>query len=574
MNTSVSDWVAEFFKQVGIDKVFLYPGGTIAPVVNACLRHGIQTEVFKNEQGAVYAALAYARVTGETQIAMVTSGPGVTNAITPLADAYYDSTPLMLLTGQIGTSDLAKRKAVRQRGFQEVPTVALTTAITKRAKCIISPDEVFTELPRSFELTSSGRPGPVVIDFPMDIQRAELQVFPVIRKPTEYQNYSKEHNAPLDQVLEIARAAEAAERPVIFLGQGALTAGKFELYSHIAEVIDARVVTSLLGIGSFDVSNSRCLGYAGHTGHLAANRAIYESDFVIVLGARLDVRQTGTVVDQFVPNGRVAWINSDIDELENPRVETEWRVNSDVGIFCEALAAQLQARLNDIDRDWVNTIDSLRNKYCEDRPLKSGCALQPRLVLQVLSSYIANKPIAIVTGVGCHQHWAARHLPYHPSNCHFLTSGGHGTMGYDLPSAIGVAMAQPERQVLCIVGDGSFLMNIQEMAALRERNLDVKILVFNNHRLGIVSQFQLITWGDDPTTKDFGAPDFVSISRGFGVPADQLESPDKIDEKIRWLLRQEGPALLNIEVDPQADVVPMLLAGQVMGDMWMGRDSS
>ena len=552
----------------------MYPGGTIAPLVSACIRQKIAVEVFKNEQGAIYAALAYARCTGKTQVAMVTSGPGVTNAITPLADAYYDSTPLVLLTGQIGTSDLTKRKAVRQRGFQEVPTVAITSSISKRAKCMLTVDTVFVEVPLSFDLASSGRPGPVVIDLPMDIQRTELTELALVPRELQIKNPCSESGKTLDDIVEIAIAAESAMRPVMFLGQGALTAGEFSLYSQIAEAIDACVVTSLLGIGSFDTTSNRCLGYAGHTGHLAANRAIFESDFLLVLGARLDVRQTGTVVDQFVPNGRVAWVNSDSDELENPRVDTEWKVNSDVGQFCLAFMAQLKGRLKDVDSDWVEAINGLRNEHHEDQPLQPGTGLQPRPVLQALSKHIKNIVTTIVTGVGCHQHWAARHLPYHPSKCRFLTSGGHGTMGYDLPSAIGAAMAQPERQVLCIVGDGSLLMNIQEMAALRERNLNVKILVFNNHRLGIVSQFQLITWGDDPTTKDFWAPDFASISRGFGIPADQLDSPENIDEKIQWLLKQEGPALLNVEIDQNADIVPMLLAGRVMGDMWMGRDSS
>ena len=567
-----ADWVARYFANHGINKVFLYPGGTIAPLVNACLEHDIAAEVFKNEQGAVYAALAYARITGKPQVAMVTSGPGVTNAITPLADAYYDSTPLVLITGQIGTADLNTRKAVRQRGFQEVPTIAITTPITKRSRCMFTPEDVIKEIPAAFQLAVSGRPGPAVIDFPMDIQRAEIAQLPDIQPMTL--SPSRDHAAPIDDstVSQIAAVASAARRPVLLLGHGALTAGAFQKYADIASMMDARVVTSLLGIGSYDTSNDRWLGYVGHTGHLAANRAVYECDFLLALGTRLDVRQTGTLVDQFVPNGQVAWINSDLDELTNPRVDANWGIHADVASFCEVFANQFERRSQEIDAAWAVSLSVLRHVYKEDRPAEGIVAVQPRPVLQALSSRMkSGKASTVVTGVGCHQHWAARHLAYHPENCRLLTSGGHGTMGYDLPSAVGAAMAEPDRRVLCVVGDGSFMMNIQEMAALRERDLDVKILVFNNRRLGIVSQFQLITWGTDPTTGSFGVPDLVMISRGFGIPAEQLEQPDDVEQKLDWLWAQEGPALLNILIDPTADVVPMLLAGQTMGEMWMGR---
>ena len=571
---SCADWVAKALVDRGIQRIFLYPGGTIAPLVNACLKEGIATEVFKSEQGAVYAALACARVTGKTQVVMVTSGPGVTNAITPLADAYYDSTPLVLITGQIGTADLTKRTSVRQRGFQEVATVDLTSTISKRSRCMLSVEDVFAEVPLAFDISVSGRNGPVVIDFPMDIQRCEIGSLTGYSDSTLRKSIQEGKTVESDLVLSIVNCASAAKRPVVFLGQGALQAGAFQKYVDVANAIDARVVTSLLGIGSFDTADPRWLGYVGHTGHLAANRAVYESDFLLVLGARLDVRQTGTVVDQFVPYGKVAWVNSDSSELSNPRVETEWQVYADVDLFCSAFLGQFRCRSVEPDNEWVRTMSELKNMNMEDPPDRSGTALQPRTVLEALAGMLrVEKASTVVTGVGCHQQWAARHLPYRPQQCRLLTSGGHGTMGYDIPSAIGAAMAEPDRLVVCVVGDGSFLMNIQELAALRERNLNVKVLIFNNRRLGIVSQFQLITWGGDPTTGSFGVPDFVAVSRGFGIPAEQLERAVDVDNKLRWLWDQEGPALLNVMIDPGSDVVPMLLAGQTMGEMWMGREN-
>ena len=569
----LADWVADVFRKNAIEKVFLYPGGTIAPLINACLKIGIKLECFKSEQGAGYAALAYARLTGKPQVVMVTSGPGVTNVITPLADAYYDSTPLILVTGQIGTGDLKARKAVRQRGFQETPTVALTTPISKRASCMMSPEDVFRDVPDAFHLAAAGRKGPVIIDFPMDMQRLEFNSAG-LSATTIPGPVSEEGRpvAPYSQIIaEVAFAAAQAKKPVLLLGQGALNAGAYRQYLEIAKELDALLVTSFLGIGSCDTMDPRCLGYLGHTGHLAANRAVYECDFLLVLGSRLDVRQTGTMIDRFVPNGKVAWVDSDETELANPRVAVNWKIAADVGSFCVEFLRAYKERAVGIDSVWRDELLSLKHGNPEDIPNGNSTYLQPRMVLQSVGQLMGNSPVTVVTGVGCHQHWAARHLSYRPEDRRLLTSGGHGTMGYDLPSAIGAAMAQPDRRILCVVGDGSLLMNIQELASLRERNLNVKILLMNNSRLGIVSQFQLITWGSDPTTGDFESPDFAAIAMGFGIAAERLDSFADLERKLKAFWEEPGPALLDVVIDPEADVVPMLLGGQHMGEMWMGR---
>ncbi|MDI1231806.1 MAG: thiamine pyrophosphate-binding protein [Methylobacter sp.] len=569
----MADWVAEVFHKNAIERIFLYPGGTIAPLINACLKIGIKVECFKSEQGAGYAALAYARLTGTPQVVMVTSGPGVTNVMSPLADAYYDSTPLILVTGQIGTGDLKVRKEVRQRGFQETPTVDLTLPISKRATCMMSLEDVFREVPNAFRLAVEGRKGPVVIDFPMDIQRLELSSDELSSESIPDLS-GREDNVVAENSLimaDVVSAAAKAKRPVLLLGQGAINAGVFDQYIEIAKAMNAVVVTSFLGVGSYDSSDSNYLGYVGHTGHLAANRAVYECDFLLVLGSRLDVRQTGTVVDNFVPNGNVAWVDTDKAELTNPRVRIKWKIELDIAIFCSEFFSVYKGKVGSIDTAWHENMLLIKGEQLEDRPKEESGYLQPRTVLQCLSSVVGNAAMTVVTGVGCHQHWAARHLNYRPGICSLLTSGGHGTMGYDLPSAIGAAIAQPGRRVLCIVGDGSLLMNIQELGSLSDRNLDVKILVMNNSRLGMVSQFQLITWDSDPTTGDFKSPDFAAIAKGFGIPADRLDSAAELESKISAFWSKSGPALLDVNIDPRADVVPMLLGGQHMGEMWMGR---
>jgi len=569
MKKNIADWVVAYIKSKGIDRVFVYPGGTIAPLVNSFIEQDISIEVFKSEQGAGYAALAYARITGQTQVVMVTSGPGVTNVMSPLADAYYDSTPLLLITGQIGTADLTTRNDVRQRGFQETPTVDIVKPISKYATCLLLTESVYTNIPKAFNLTMTGRKGPSVIDFPMDIQRSEINK--IIDVPDVTYDYASELQVDHKAIQEIVQAGEKAKKPLILLGQGALTCREFEMYERIADKLNALVVTSFLGIGSFDTDNIKCMGYIGHTGNQVANYAVNECDFLLVLGARLDIRQTGTVVDKFAPNADIAWVDFDITELQNPRVNVKWKMHLDITQFCHNFIDAFSG--NDVyDATWQEKLLDLKLQRIEDKPDSNSSYIQPRPLLDQISSFMKNDATVVVTGVGCHQHWAARHLPYDPTIHAHMTSGGHGTMGYDLPSSIGVAMACPEKTVLCIVGDGSLLMNIQELASLCDRQLNVKILVMNNSRLGIVSQFQLITWGDDPTTGDFVSPNFSAIAQGFGISSARVNSMDNLNKQVDWFWKKAGPVLLEVMIDPDSDVTPMLLAGQNMGEMWKGRN--
>jgi acetolactate synthase-1/2/3 large subunit len=577
----VADLFISHLRNISLRRVFVYPGGTIAPLVNACLAADIKVEVFKSEQGAVYAALAVARLGGTPQVAMVTSGPGVTNAITPLADAFYDSTPLLLVTGQIGTSDLfGPRVGVRQRGFQETPTVELVGPISKRAVCFRTPQDCYELTSELIQFTTSGRHGPVVIDFPMDVQRHEISSdilssgALITREPSP-----KICDATFDYSIlsEIADFCSSALRPVLLLGQGAVKSGDLEVFSLLAEKLDAAVVTSFMGVGAFSCSSPRSLGYIGHTGHLAANRAVFESDFVFVLGSRLDVRQTGTLTNQFAPNASVVWVDIDSIELNNPRVKVRWSIQADAASFARRLLQHFDQPFREKDSHWASGLRRLANERAEDRPNPDSETIAPREVMDALAGAFIkdnDRVIRVVTGVGCHQHWTARHLPYEPQRVTLLTSGGHGAMGYDLPSAVGAAMAEPCGRVLCVVGDGSALMNIQELGAIRDRNLDIKILVMNNNRLGIVSQFQLITWGTDPTTGFFSTPDFCAIAEAFGIPARKMSSKQEVPDLIDWLWSQEGPALVEAHIDPHADVTPMLLAGKTMNDMWMGRQDA
>jgi acetolactate synthase-1/2/3 large subunit len=569
---TTADLMTRSLAQLGIESVYVYPGGTIAPLVNGFVAAGVGIEVFKHEQGAVYAALAKARLTGQLQIAMVTSGPGVTNAITPLADAYYDSTPLLLITGQVGTGDLLSGRRVRQRGFQEVPTVSMVSDICKMAVCPATVDEALAQLPALIQAAMEGRPGPVVMDLPMDVQRAvceRLDLLPlVVQQPAL-------PGASLQALGEISAALAQATRPVIMLGHGALTAAAFDGYEALAEKLDAYVVGSLPGLGAFPGTSERFLGYVGHTGHEAANRAVHEADFLLVLGARLDIRQTGSQVKDFVPQGKVAWVNNDRSEIDAPRVQVDWAVHGDVAQFVQALLArhkdQQSGQAQHSDAAWRADVAAHRARDVED-PFNPapGSAIFPKEVLRLVNQKLGGTRGVVVTGVGSHQQWAARHIDYSPNGWRLLTSAGHGAMGYDVPTAVGAAMARPDQTVLCVVGDGSLLMNIQELASLAERKLNVKVLLLNNHRLGIVSQFQRITWGVDPSSGEFATPDFVTIAKGFGISAERVTARGDLVAGLDRFWSTPGPALIEVIIDHDADVVPMLLGGQTMDKMWQG----
>ena len=284
------------------------------------------------------------------------------------------------------------------------------------------------------------------------------------------------------------------------------------------------------------------------------------------------MRQTGTEVKRFVENGSVLWVDCDSSELDNSRVDVDWKILDYVDNFLPKFSDLIKGVNIQIDEKWREKILDLKQERNDDCPYNNSSFLQPRNVLDELETHTKDMETIVVTGVGLHQHWAARHLSFIPNKKLLISSGGHGAMGFDLPSAIGAAMSSPEKLILCVVGDGSILMNIQELLTLNERNLNVKIIVLNNNRLGMVSQFQLITFGDDPTTGDLFSTNFQNIAAGFGINSESVRSEKDLKNKISWLISQEGPALLEAKIDPFADVVPMLLAGKSMGDLWMGRD--
>jgi acetolactate synthase I/II/III large subunit len=554
--------IADAFVRHQLTRVFVYPGGTIAPILELMDGRGIDVFCSRHEQGAGYAALAAARLSGRPQVVMVTSGPGVTNLVTAVADAYFDSVPLVVLTGQVGTADLRAPRALRQRGFQEIDATAVLAPITKAQLCPMTPNDVAAAIETAFLRASDGRPGPVVVDLPMDVQRGAISVTPVVvtRPPT----------TPSLDAATVARAARliaAAERPVIIAGQGVILARAHGELRRLATAGGIPVSHSLLSMGAMPSDSPLSLGFHGHTGNQVAGLAIHNADVLLVVGSRLDVRQTGTKPDAFAPSAHVIRIDIDDTELDHSRVEASVVLRADAAPALRAITDAIgRTSPPPARREWLMRIARWRLEH----PLAPGpgTRLKPQHVIATLDRLTAGEEVICVSGVGSHQQWTARHFTFDYPRRTWLTSGGHGAMGFDLPTAIGAQRARPDCRVLCCVGDGSLQMNIQELASLVTYELPVKIVVLDNHRLGIVSQFQRLNWGRDPACGEKWNPDFAAIARAYGLLAETVTDAGGLEIALRRALSSQGPALVHCIVDPDEDISPMLLAGQTIDAMW------
>ena len=559
-----SEYIMGFLKGKAIDRIYTFPGGTLAPLFDASKKRGVEILCACHEQGAGYAALAVARLTNTPQVVMVTSGPGVTNVMTVVADAYFDSTPLIVFTGQVGTGDLTSDRNVRQRGFQQVDTISLMASICKQVYLPMSPDELPQVLADAFLTATNGRPGPVVIDIPMDVQRSTIHKNEIISEQAKTDVKNKIDNSSISEAVALIRKAK---QPVILAGQGVLISRAEEELRQLAYLIGAPVVTSLLGIGSVPTGNEASLGFIGHTGNQCAGLAVHESDLLIVAGARLDVRQTGTVVHDFLPNGKMIRIDVDENELAFPRLSSEVNICADAKRAIKQILKDLKNGDLPDSKAWQEKINAYKQKHgLRYNTIEEG--LKPQAIIETLSHLTQGKNAIVVTGVGSHQQWAARHFDFDFPRRILLTSGGHGAMGYDLPSAIGAQIARPKDMVLCIVGDGSLQINIQELQTAINYKLPIKIIVLDNKRLAMVSQFQLLNWGDDPTTGNKKNPNFASVAEAYRLKSVTITNNSEMEKKILTALNHKGPALIHCRVDNREDIIPILLADQPIDKMW------
>lgn len=561
---SGAEKIVEEFVRRDTKHVFIYPGGTIAPILDVIKKKtAIKIICPRNEQGAGYAALAYARLSGKPSVFMVTSGPGVTNAVTPIADAYFDNVPMVVLTGQVGTSDLRGNIPVKQRGFQECDTVGIFKSISKAVRIVTDTRELPKMMNYAFSLAQTDRKGPVVIDLPMDVQRTSLEsskFFPVKKHENMPYKISKRKITTLAQLLH------KAERPIILAGGGVLAASAQVQLRILAERHGIPVAMSLPGVGAYPSNKALSLGLIGYVGSQYANLALYNADFVLCIGTTLHVRQTGSLPEKMAPAATIVRIDIDKHELAHSRVPLHLAIRADAKDALTALLSVVKLPAKGKTHAWNLQIENWKKQY--PLQVENNAPLKPQYIVTLVNEIIRNKKdVVVATGVGQHQMWVSRHFQFDFPRRELLTSSGHGTMGFDLPAAIGAKIARPHARILCIVGDGSLQMNIQELATIVDLKLDIKIIVLDNHALNIVAQFQRQNWKSHPATGDKYNPNFADIAKAYGIWSTEIDSPRGAKKKLTTALERKGPALIHCTTDPREDILPMLLGGHTLNNM-------
>lgn len=548
--TTGAELIVRLLERQGVTAIAGIPGGCNLPLYDALRASSIHHVLARHEQGAGFIAQGMARVTGQPAVCLGTSGPGATNLLTAIADAKLDSIPLVAITGQV------PRAMIGTDAFQEIDTYGLTVPITKHNFLVRSAGELLEVVPEAFRIAASGRPGPVVIDVPKDVQNEAILIdgLPLPGRPDPL---------PLPRAEDVARAAamiDAAERPVLLVGAGVIAAGACAALRCIVDKAALPSAATLLGLGALPYDHPRFLGMVGMHAARSTNLALEECDLLVGLGVRFDDRAIGKAAE-FCPDARIIHVDIDASELGKIK-EPTLAMRADVGATLRALAAAVAPATRPA---WNRRIARLRAEH----PLVMRAAddpLDPYGIIRHTATMLS--PDAIVTtDVGQHQMWAAQAFPCTRPR-QWLTSGGLGTMGFGLPAAIGAALAAPGRTVVCFSGDGSLLMNLQELATAVEENVDVKIVLLNNAHLGLVRQHQELFFGGRYHASRFRTePDFAAIARGFGARAWDLGDAADPRSTLARALAAPGPVLVNVPIDAAENVYPMVAPGGANREM-------
>jgi len=534
-----AQWVVHALRAQGVETVFGYPGGAIMPIYDALYDGGVEHLLCRHEQGAAMAAIGFARATGKTGVCMATSGPGATNLITGLADALLDSVPVVAITGQVASPFIGTD------AFQEVDVLGLSLACTKHSFLVQSLEELPRVMAEAFQVANSGRPGPVLIDIPKDIQLAIGDLEP------HFSTVESDDSFPHEAVEEARQMLAQAQQPMLYVGGGVGMAQAVPALREFIAVTQIPSTCTLKGLGAVDANDPHYLGMLGMHGTKAANLAVQECDLLIAVGARFDDRVTGKL-NTFAPHAKV--IHMDIDPAEmNKLRQAHVALQGDLNALLPALQQPLS-----VDR-WRQHTAQMRveNAWRYDHP---GEAIYAPLLLKQLSD---RKPAdsVVTTDVGQHQMWSAQHMTYtRPEN--FITSSGLGTMGFGLPAAVGAQVARPNDTVICVSGDGSFMMNVQELGTVKRKQLPLKILLLDNQRLGMVRQWQQLFFQErysETTLTD--NPDFLVLASAFGIPGQHITRKDQVEAALDTMLSSEGPYLLHVSIDELENVWPLVPPG-------------
>lgn len=539
--------LCESLLKEGVDVVFGYPGGQVLPLYHTLTQYPqLRHILVRHEQGAVHAADAYARVTGRVGVCFATSGPGATNLITGLANAYMDSIPMVAVTGQVPTSMIGRD------AFQESDITGITIPITKHNYLVMDVADLAKTVKEAFYIASTGRPGPVLIDLPRDVQQACAEFhFPAKvnlpgYKPTLGGN-------PL-QIKKAAKLLAEAKKPVIIAGHGVRISHAYKELKFLAETLQMPVITTLLGISSLPESHPLSIGMMGMHGLAPANLAITDSDLIIAIGMRFDDRATGKI-SAFAPHAKV--IHIDIDPAEiGKNVAVDVPIVGDVKTVLAELNKEISPACHD---DWLKQLSDWKKQYPSGIEIRESETILPQYVIRKIWE-VTKGDATIVTGVGQHQMFAALHYQYDKPNS-FITSGGLGTMGFELPAAFGAQIGLPDETIWCIAGDGSIQMTIQELGTIRQENSPVKIAILNNGFLGMVRQWQELFYEHNYSSTPLWCPDFIKIAEAYSIPAVNVTKKEDVESAIRKAMETEGPYVLNFVVEPEENVYPMVPPG-------------
>jgi acetolactate synthase-1/2/3 large subunit len=544
----------ESFKKEGVDLIFGYPGGTVLPIYDALYSEkAIRHILVRHEQGAAHAADGYARATGKVGVCLATSGPGATNLITGIATAHMDSIPMIAITGQVATP------LIGRDSFQEADITGITMPITKHNYLVRAAEDIPQIVKEAFHIARTGRPGPVLIDIPKDLQLRKISFkYP---DKVELPSYKPTYEGHPRQVDHAAKAINAAKKPMIYAGGGVIISGASKELYDLATKANIPVCTTLLGKGGFPETHALSMGMLGMHGTVYANYAVTECDLLIACGARFDDRVTGHI-ERFAPAARIIHIDIDPAEIgKNVRVNIP--IVGDVKNVLAKLVSKVQER--PCDTPWLKQIEEWKKKY----PLsyKKDGSIKPQAVIEQIYEVTKGEAI-IVTEVGQNQMWAAQYYKFTKPRT-MISSGGLGTMGFGLPAAIGAQLGCPDRTVIDIAGDGSIQMNIQELATAVNNKLPIKICVLNNSYLGMVRQWQELLHGKRYSQTDLeNNPDLVKVAQAYGVKAIRVTKADEVKKALEEAMHtKDGPTLIDFSVAREENVFPFVPAGQAINEM-------
>nr|WP_329932833.1 biosynthetic-type acetolactate synthase large subunit [Slackia isoflavoniconvertens] len=545
----------------GVDTVFGYPGGQAIKIYDALYdSKKLHHVLARHEQGATHMADGYARATGKVGVVLVTSGPGATNTVTGIATAYMDSIPMVVITGQV------TRGVIGTDSFQESDIVGITMPIVKHSFLLQSTDDLTETFREAFYIASTGRPGPVLIDIPSDLQGAEM----VFHYPDSVNipSYRPTYKGNAKQIKQATALIETSKRPLLYAGGGIVSSHACQELKALAEAMQIPVVTTLLGKGCFPSSHPLSLGPVGMHGSKYANMAMTECDLIIAAGARFSDRVTGKL-DEFAPNAKVIHIDIDPAEIGKIREANVPIVGDAQGILGGIVAQLEKSGAEPVDAEWVETVNEWRERwpYYDDQFNDYPNQIVPEVALDELSRQLDPDNSIVTTEVGQHQMWAHQHIGREHARS-FLSSGGLGTMGFGFPAAIGAKFGCPDKQVVCVAGDGSFQMNSQEMATAAINNTAVKVFLLDNRALGMVHQWQKLFYHERYSSTILDpVPDFVKLADAYGWEGERIENPEDVAPAIARMLASEKPYLLDVAISPDQNVYPMVAPGAALDNV-------